>query len=313
MATNNKKNKVSKRNEDVATAVKILAAIAMLLILICFVKTCSYCRQYQQNVVVLNDQTGYLPENEDWDRIPEVVPPYNDEDTTNLPSQVSLEPFFPPIGDQGKKGTCVAWAVGYNLKTALNALENHWTANQLQIPQNQTSPKDLWYGIDDNVKGPNCSGSVFEAAFVALQTRGAASMAMSDATNFQNCNGTFIGDSSNRIETFGRLASVSVGSVKAYLNDSVPLVCGARVGMRFLSCNSSDVIKNDVSGYSGPHAFHAMALVGYNDSLHAFRVRNSWGTAWGDQGSAWVDYDFFKNDFCFVVFVAKNMQKPTVA
>jgi C1A family cysteine protease len=29
---------------------------------------------------------------------------------------------------------------------------------------------------------------------------------------------------------------------------------------------------------------HAVVLVGYNDAVDRFRVRNSWGTGWGQQG-----------------------------
>ncbi|MCL2102000.1 MAG: hypothetical protein FWH22_09850, partial [Fibromonadales bacterium] len=54
------------------------------------------------------------------------------------------------------------------------------------------------------------------------------------------------------------------------------------------------------------HAYHAMVLVGYDDSKNAFRVLNSWGTSWGDRGSIWIDYDFFLNNFCFAAFVAQN-------
>jgi hypothetical protein len=52
-----------------------------------------------------------------------------------------------------------------------------------------------------------------------------------------------------------------------------------------------------------------MALCGYDDSKGpngAFRVVNSWGTSWGDNGYIWVDYSFFINDFCFCAFVAKS-------
>ena len=52
-----------------------------------------------------------------------------------------------------------------------------------------------------------------------------------------------------------------------------------------------------------------MALVGYDNSKNAFRVRNSWGTSWGDNGSIWVDYDFFCKSFCFAAFVAQNPVK----
>jgi hypothetical protein len=73
-----------------------------------------------------------------------------------------------------------------------------------------------------------------------------------------------------------------------------------------MSWNSSSIISYDTDTYKGQHAYHAMALVGYDDVKQAFRVRNSWGTSWGDNGSIWIDYDFFCTKFCFAAFVAQN-------
>jgi hypothetical protein len=36
---------------------------------------------------------------------------------------------------------------------------------------------------------------------------------------------------------------------------------------------------------------HAVLLVGWNDDQGAWRVKNSWGTDWGEDGFAWVAYD----------------------
>lgn len=37
---------------------------------------------------------------------------------------------------------------------------------------------------------------------------------------------------------------------------------------------------------------HVMLMIGYADSLNAFRVKNSWGTGWADSGYAWFSYDW---------------------
>ncbi len=37
---------------------------------------------------------------------------------------------------------------------------------------------------------------------------------------------------------------------------------------------------------------HAVVLVGYDDVKKAFKVRNSWGTGWGQKGYFWIDYDY---------------------
>lgn len=38
---------------------------------------------------------------------------------------------------------------------------------------------------------------------------------------------------------------------------------------------------------------HALTIIGYDDSINAFRAINGWGSSWGDQGYIWIDYNFF--------------------
>ena len=261
-------------------------------------------------------KTGYRIDDENWDSIPKVVPPYKEEDLDSLPEKVSLEAFFPPIGNQNKGGanvaygTCVAWSVGYNLKTALNAIDNKWTPTQLENPEYQTSPRDLWYSL--RKKGwtiSPCSGSNFQPAFESLISDGASNMRDVPYENKMgnSCTGTPLGDSLNNIAEYAGIekTDLSVKKIKAYLKDTIPLAFGANLGVRFNSWNSDDVLDSDYG--IDREMGHAMVLSGYDDSKHAFRVRNSWGTEWGDNGSIWVDYDFFiSDDFCFYVFVAKN-------
>lgn len=284
-------------------AVWVLVLLTAIFVLI---RACVIC-SYRSTIV---DKTGYLPDNEDWDNIPDVQPPYNDDDTLNLPDKVMLEHFFPPIGDQGDKGTCVVWAVGYNLKTALNAIDGHWDSSQLAMPSNQTSPRDLWYSIPGDQKGANCSGTGFEPAFNTLKSRGAASMDIVPYQNMKNCSGSGLGDTSNRIVSYYQVVNYgklpNVGQLKSYIADTIPLVIGARLGDRFMRWKNGNVISRDTYNYTGMHAYHAMVIVGYDDGRHAFRLRNSWGENWGDRGSIWVDYNFFCNEMCYAVLMAES-------
>jgi cathepsin L len=40
-----------------------------------------------------------------------------------------------------------------------------------------------------------------------------------------------------------------------------------------------------------PATNHAVVIVGWDDAKGAWRVRNSWGTGWGESGYAWVKYN----------------------
>lgn len=289
----------------------MLLAISLLLLILCLFKILVDCRYIRLNTTIV-DQTGYLPDNEDWNNIPDTIPTYDDEDFDKLPVSVSLEHYFPPIGDQSAYGTCVAWAVGYNLNTALNAIRNGWDSNELSDAANQTSPKDLWMGISSSEKGQFCSGTQFEPAFNVLLTDGAASMKDVPYKNMGSCNGQYVGDSTNTIKRYRHIVSSSgelpnVNELKSYINDTIPLVISAHLGDRFMLWSSDDILSYDTYLQPGAeHAYHAMVISGYDDKLNAFRVRNSWGTNWGDNGSIWIEYYFFINDFCQDVFMAEK-------
>ena len=288
---------------------KILAVIAMILLILCFVRTCQNCKQQQIRYIIVQ-RTGYMPDDEPWDSIPDEDPPYRDEDLDSLPNAVSLEHLFPPIGNQGNKGTCVAWAVGYNLTTALFAQKNKWTDAELSDKQNQTSPADLWFGIPVGSKTNACNGTNFESAFSVLTSKGAANMQSVPYSSIGNCRKAFSGDTSRMLSDYHQLVRngqiPETKYIKAYINDSIPLAFGASLGDNFMNWSSDAVIKSDTRLNPGMmHANHAMVITGYDDGKHAFRVRNSWGAAWGDNGSIWIDYDYFTNDFCFAVFKAE--------
>ena len=301
-----KERKYWANTKPFSTILKVVWILVLVLAILSLVKTLAVCN-YRSHII---DKTGYLPDNEDWNNIPDVQPPYNDDDTLNLPDKVMLEHLFPPVGDQGDKGTCVAWAVGYNLKTALNAIDNHWNTSMLAQPAKQTSPKDLWLCIPQEQKGSGCSGTGFESAFSALMTTGAATMSEVPYQDLQGCNGIGKGDTSNRITSYYQVVSngqlPNIGQLKSYIADTIPLVVGARLGDRFMRWRNDNVISYDTYNYTGMHAYHAMVLVGYDDSRHAFRLRNSWGEKWGDNGSIWVDYRFLCDEMCYVVLMAKN-------
>jgi hypothetical protein len=276
------------------------------------------CTDWECILNKIISRTGWLAEDEGLDTIPVVV---YDDDSTQLKSAVYLDDKFPPIGNQGQYGTCVAWATGYNLKTALNAIEKNWKDTDLKNSANQTSPADLWFIIGKSDKGTNCGGTNFEPAMNALISKGAGNLNSVPYGKKIDCSGTSSGDVSNKLGKYRKIAhnkslsgsgsgneGMTLENFKGYLSQGKPILLGARLGDRFMSWNNASVISSDT--YNDPgmqHAYHAMVVAGYDNSKNAFRVRNSWGADWGDNGSIWVDYDFFLKSFCFAAFVAENL------
>lgn len=271
----------------------------------------------------VNSLASYLSEEEPIDSIPQDLNLDIHDNNSGLPGTVDLTSKFPPIGDQGQYGTCVAWAAGYNLKTALNGIDKGWASADLANTSNQTSPKDLFWAIPSSNKGEDCNGTYFEAALDRMIERGAATLDVVPYSSMGNCGSTPSSNwdqdaADNKLGNYRKIAdendaaSMKVENFKGYLADGRPIVFGARLGDRFMQWNSDDVISYDT--YNNPgmqHAYHAMVLAGYDDARNAFRVINSWGTAWGDNGKIWVDYDFFISSFCYAAFVAQN--KPSAS
>jgi hypothetical protein len=55
---------------------------------------------------------------------------------------------------------------------------------------------------------------------------------------------------------------------------------------------------------------HCIAIVGYDDDLGAWLVRNSWGTDWGMDGYAWVKYNDSEIDSCMYQVVPDGEVPP---
>lgn len=234
-----------------------------------------------------------------------------------LPKKFDITDKFPPIGDQGQYGTCVAWACAYNMKSALSAITKGLTAADLQSSSNQFSPKDLFWAMPE--KGANCNGSNFEVALQSMQERGVATMATVPYTNLGDCSSTpqssWTQEAGGHKIKYWRKIEASTQSIKENISNNVPVVFGAKLADNFMAWNSDEVLSSHSSFQNvGQHAYHALIVAGYDDAKGpngAFRVINSWGENWGDNGYIWVDYNFFINTFAKIgndspLFIAAN-------
>jgi C1A family cysteine protease len=74
-------------------------------------------------------------------------------------------------------------------------------------------------------------------------------------------------------------------ALKSVLATAQPIVFGFTV---YESFESSAVTASGIVPMPAPServvGGHAVVLVGYNDAVDRFRVRNSWGTGWGQNG-----------------------------
>ena len=226
----------------------------------------------------------------------------------SLPEKVDLSPFMPPVGSQGYQGSCVAWAVGYYQKTFQEWLEHKWDVTN---DSHKFSPAFIY----NQINGGADNGAYFSDAFKCLIDLGCANLVDCpykwwDCTTWPSESAYLHAIPYRNEEAYYFYCGDNAGinSIKQLLAESVIVVIGIEVFDNFDYINNYDTMYcvTDLTGSS--RGGHAVTIVGYDDNkvthdtalgpgygIGAFRLVNSWGTGWGNQGYFWMSYEAVKN------------------
>ena len=211
----------------------------------------------------------------------------------DLPENADLSNFLPPVGNQGQQGSCVSWAVSYYMKSLQEKIQNEASTSKSTI----LSPA---YTYNQITKG-NCTGTFIEETLDILKEKGVASLNTFPYTE-SDCSGqpSASDDEEAALSKIGHYKSLSgenmVLEMKALIHDQKPIIIGAYLSTGFAIEDSFGITayREHNVNYGGDSC-HAMLVVGYSDTYNAFKVVNSWGSDWGDNGFVWIDYKAFDN------------------
>lgn len=234
-------------------------------------------------------QTGYVPETVEQLAASPVAPVYRDW----YPDYFDLSEYSPRPGDQGAQGSCVGWAVAYGARTSHFAYDHQTSPNNTR---NIASPAALY----NQIKTAGCGdGANIYNALQFLKDRGVPSLEEFpyDEANCSAGLSAFRDQSLQRfrIKDFGRLTgtvdgewvpSPESGRIQAKIFRGQPVVIGMRVPLSFHRYRGG--VFNDVKDTKGGHA---VTIVGYNDEQRVFKILNSWGRNWGENGYMRISYD----------------------
>lgn len=210
----------------------------------------------------------------------------------SLPVSVDLSPNMPPPGNQGAQNSCVGWATAYALKSYQEKVEEHRTLsrNGTVDPKMVFSPAFIYHQINNGRDG----GSSFIDALNLLSSQGAVSLADMPYSekDYQSIPPARLMNQAKRyrIDYWRQVNIRDLKEVKAQLSAGYPVLIGAMIDEGFVHAKTGHIWRQQVGKSLGGHA---MALVGYDDRRQAFKLINSWGQGWGDQGFGWIDYKFF--------------------
>ena len=195
-----------------------------------------------------------------------------------LPESVDLSSHFPTPGDQGELNACTAWAAGYASRSYYaQTVEGRKRNSRKDIP----SPSYIYHSIRDP---RNCeSGSLLPDALRLLET---GSLSLADYPYNATCaspDKKQAGAATDfRIDSWLAVDPKFIDDIKGEVARGQPVMFGIMVDENFQHVQGTKVYSGQDRRLGG----HAMTVVGYDDRKQALKVINSWGTGWGDGGSA---------------------------
>ncbi|HOZ96376.1 MAG TPA: C1 family peptidase [Niabella sp.] len=249
----------------------------------------------------------------------------------DLPKAASVEQWCPTPGDQKTYGTCAAWATAYGMATILYA-KTHNITDKSMVNKYAFSPTHQYERIKqpgDNTcqGGSNTIGglyTIYDKGVALLSTVPyACNVSISNAMNeealkykFSNLNILYGNEelaASLKDNTLIKSDQEKLDLNKLTLSSGYPIAISFTLPQSFQKVNSK-VWHSDPNETPAQwkHASHAMVIVAYDDNVDggAFKVLNSWGTGFGDNGFIWIRYaDFTK----FVKYAAIAFPDPNSA
>ncbi|MGD6808395.1 MAG: PKD domain-containing protein [Candidatus Bathyarchaeia archaeon] len=240
---------------------------------------------------------------------------------TNSSVDNSATPWFPPIGDQGMEGSCVAWAVGYYTKTFQEAKEHGWDLSGARWEGGTYGYPTVSY--QDNIMSPDFiyslinrgvdQGANFEDAINLVESIGVCTWTTMPYAPFDVISwpseaawteASYYRSSGNpNYEYIYLNTEEGLLNLKNWLaagNLAVFTIDGDQIGNL---TNQDVLVSYDFSKWTD----HANTIVGYDDNFNytvngevhfgAFKIANSWGVGeWENvvDGFYWLPYEIIQ-------------------
>jgi len=205
-----------------------------------------------------------------------------------LPVKVDLSPGMPPCYDQGNLGSCTANAIAGALQyCSIKQGEPLFNPSRLMIYYNErviedTVGEDAGAMLRDGIKTLIDDGACDEIDWPYQENMFATKPS-------QPC---YDAATTHEALVYRRIQP-DLQDMKACLAGGFPFVIGISVYDAF---ESDEVAATGVVPLPGindaPIGGHAILCVGYSDNTQRFKLRNSWGSDWGQGGYFEVDYAY---------------------
>jgi len=211
--------------------------------------------------------------------------------------RVDLTAEMPPTGDQGGQGSCAAYAITYYHRTQLEYHERHW---DLTDPHHQFSPAFTY----NQVNGGGDNGSGFDNNMPLICDQGVANLVDcpyndGDPVSWpsETAYARALPYRCKEWNWFRTNDTSGVNKIKQLLANGSTACEAIWVWGNFDGIAGHDYMYCVADKEGSNRGGHLVTFVGYDDTLTthdgvgAFRMVNSWGPSWGQQGYFWMSYE----------------------
>jgi hypothetical protein len=230
-------------------------------------------------------------------------------DTITFATEIDYS-MFTPLNYPQKGGTCVAHSFSKAMSILIN--KRLLETDPIKKLTHHFSPYFIYFNLSSPLD-KNCSkGLSIATAATFVETYGIAPLVMVEFPDFypfsQYCLGfpypthypeylkqDFQVASLYKFAKVFRL--VNSYDVKLALNRGMAVVVGMSLTEEFTKITGNSYTFE--SQHQPLTQGHAMVVVGYSDTMlgGAFKIANSWGENWGENGFVWMDYSSFSKLF----------------
>lgn len=206
-------------------------------------------------------------------------------DLTKLPDKIDLSSFFPTVFDQGELGSCTANALGgcveFLVKNFIpSRLFIYYNERMEQGTINEDSGSTITTGIDTLKKFGVCAETEWNY----------------NIQNFKEKPSDQCYNDAKKDLVQVALNIQTLDEIKHCLYNGYPVAFAFQVFEYF---QSGDMALSGILKMPQPNekhlGGHAVLAVGYDDSKKMIKVRNSWGSDWGDNGYFYMPYDYISD------------------
>jgi C1A family cysteine protease len=198
---------------------------------------------------------------------------------------VDLAPQLHPVCDQGPRGTCAAFAT--------SAVHEHARHRRGRTDPQLCVELLLWRAKQlDGLPG---DATTFDAAARALHDDGHCPEVLwpYDVSRDPSVASPTPPTAALAADVARRATMTQLGGGRQplleTLRDGRCVIIGIELWEGFYACREPAL--PDPAHDIDPGALHAVCLVGVDDAAGRVKVRNSWGTGWGQNGYAWMPID----------------------